>query len=108
MKPEKQTFLKPCLAFLLLLGASFGVWRIWDVWHKSIDTADDGQTAASLLPLQNPTLISRERGYLPDTEETSEPFAVISKSKGAEVTRDEKPPHSEDTRGLYIALTKPM
>ena len=108
MRPEKQTFLKPCLAVLLLLAALLGIWRIWEVRHKPIDTAEDGQMAASLLPLQNPTLISRERGYLPDTEETSEPFAVISKSKGAEVTRDEKPPHSEDTRGLYIALTKPM
>ena len=63
MKPEKQTFLKPCLALLLLLAASFGVWRIWDVRHKPIDTADDRQMAASILPLQNPTLISGEHGY---------------------------------------------
>ena len=117
MRPEKQTFLKPCLAVLLLLAALLGIWRIWDVRHKSIDTvdtvdtvdtADDGQMTASLLPLQNPTLIPGEHGYWPDKEETSEPSVVTSQSKGAEVTRDEKPPHSEDTRGLYIALTKPM
>ena len=103
-----KKFLTPCLAVLLLLAVLLGIWRIWDVRHKSIDTADDGQMAASLLPLQNPTLISGEHGYWPDKEETSEPFAVTSQSKGAEVTRDEKPPHSQDTRGLYIALTKPM
>ena len=108
MKPGKQTFLKLCLAVLLLSAALLGVWRIWEVQHKPADTADNGQMTASLLPLQNPTLIPGEHGYWPDKEETSEPFAVISKSKGAEVTRDEKPPHSEDTRGLYIALTKPM
>ena len=102
-----EKFLKPCLALLLLLGASFGVWRVWEVRHKSMDTADDGLMAASLLPLQNPTLISGEHGYWPDKEETSEPFAVTSQSKGAEVIRGEKPPHSEDTRGLYIALTNP-
>ena len=106
MKPEKQTFLKPCLALLLLLAASFGVWRIWDVRHKPADTADDRQMAASLLPLQNPTLISGEHGYWPDKEETSEPFAVTSQSKGAEVTRDKEPPHPEDTRSLDIVSTK--
>ena len=107
MKPGKQTFLKPCLAVPLLLAALFGVWRVWDVRHKSIDTADDGQTAASFLPLQNPTLISGEHGYWPDKEETSEPSVVTSQSKGAEVTRDKEPPHPEDTRSLYIALTNP-
>ena len=107
MKPEKQTFLKPCLALLLLLAASFGVWRIWDVRHKPIDTADDRQMAASLLPLQNSTLISGEHGYWPDKEETSEPSVVTSQLKGAEVTRDKEPPHPKDTRSLYIALTNP-
>ena len=102
-----KKFLKPCLTVLLLLAASFGVWRIWEVRHKPADTADDGQMAASLLPLQNPTLISGEHGYWPDKEETSEPFAVTSQSKGAEVTRDKEPPHPEDTRSLYIALTNP-
>ena len=106
MKPEKQTFLKPCLALLLLLAASFGVWRIWDVRHKPIDTADDRQMAASLLPLQNSTLISGEHGYWPDKEETSEPSVVTSKSPGAEVKRDEEPSHSEDTRSLDIVSTK--
>ena len=69
MKPGKQTFLKPCLAVPLLLAALFGVWRVWDVRHKPIDTADDGQMTASLLPLQNPTLISGEHGYWPDIQE---------------------------------------
>ena len=106
MKPGKQTFLKPCLAVPLLLAALFGVWRVWDVRHKSIDTADDGQMTASLLPLQNPTLISGEHGYWPDKEETSEPSVVTSKSPGAEVKRDEEPSHSEDTRSLDIVSTK--
>ena len=48
-----KKFLTPCLAVLLLLAVLLGIWRIWDVRHKSIDTADDGQMAASLLPLQN-------------------------------------------------------
>ena len=108
MKPGKQTFLKPCLTALLLLVALLGVWRIWDVRHKSIDTADDGQMTASLLPLQNPTLISGEHGYWPDKEETSEPSVVTSKSPGAEVKRDEEPSHSEDTRSLDIVSTEPM
>ena len=108
MKPGKQTFLKPCLAVPLLLAALFGVWRVWDVRHKSIDTADDGQMTASLLPLQNPTLISGEHGYWPDKEETSEPSVVTSKSPGAEVKRDEEPSHSEDTRSLDIVSTEPM
>ena len=108
MKPGKQTFLKPCLTVLLLLAASFGVWRIWEVRHKSIDTADDGQMAASLLPLQNSTLISGEHGYWPDKEETSEPSVVTSKSPGTEVRRDEEPSHSEDTRSLDIVSTEPM
>ena len=84
MKPGKQTFLKPCLAVPLLLAALFGVWRIWDVRHKSMDTADDGQMAAPLLPLQNPTLISGEHGYWSDEEETPELFVVISQSKKKE------------------------
>ena len=89
MKPGKQTFLKPCLAVPLLLAALFGVWRVWDVRHKSIDTADDRQMAAPLLPLQNPTLISGEHGYRSDKEEISEPFAVTSQSKRAEEKWDE-------------------
>ena len=108
MKPGKQTFLKPCLAVPLLLAALFGVWRVWDVRHKSIDTADDGQMTASLLPLQNPTLIPGEHGYWPDKEETSEPSVVTSQSKGAEVTRDEELPHPEDKRSLDIVPTEPM
>ena len=108
MKPGKQTSLKPCLAVPLLLAVLFGVWRVWDVRHKSIDTADDGQMTASLLPLQNPTLISGEHGYWPDKEEPSEPSVVTSKSPGAEVKRDEEPSHSEDTRSLDIVSTEPM
>ncbi|MFC2594237.1 MAG: hypothetical protein ACFNW0_04115, partial [Fretibacterium sp.] len=108
MKPEKQTFLKLCLAVLLLSAALLGVWMVWEVRHKPADTADDGQMAASLLPLQKPTLISGEHGHLPDKEESSAPFAVISKSKGAEVTRDEKLSHPEDTRSLDIVPTEPM
>ena len=92
MKPGKQTFLKPCLTVLLLLAASFGVWRVWDVRHKSIDTADDGQMTASLLPLQNPTLISGEPGYWTEKEESSNPFAVTSKSKETEERWDEEIP----------------
>ena len=76
--------------------------------YKPADTADDGQTAASFLPLQNPTLISGEHGYWPDKEEPSEPSVVTSKSPGAEVKRDEEPSHSEDTRSLDIVSTEPM
>ena len=104
MKPGKQTFFKLCIAVLLLSAALLGIWRIWSAQHKP---ADDKQMAASLLPLQNPTLISGEHGYWPDKEETSEPSVVTSQSKGAEVTRDKEPPHPEDTRSLYIALTNP-
>ena len=32
---------------------------------------------------------------------------VTSQLKGAKVTRDKEPPHPEDTRSLYIALTNP-
>ena len=105
MKPGKQTFLKPCLAVLLLLLVLLGIWRFWGAQHKP---ADDKQMAASLLPLQNPTLISGEHGYWPDKEETSEPSVVTSKSPGAEVKRDEEPSHSEDTRSLDIVSTEPM
>ena len=104
MKPGEQTFLKPCFAVPLLLAALFEVWRIWDVRHKSMETADDGQMAAPLLPLQNPTLISGEHGYWSDEEETPELFVVISQSKKKE---GEKPHHTKLPRSLYIALTKP-
>ena len=104
---SKNTFLKACFVAFLLSAALFGVWRIWEVRHRPIDTADDGQMAASLLPLQKPTLISGEHGHLPDKEESSAPFAVISKSKGAEVTRDKELSPPEDTRNSDIASTEP-
>ena len=91
MKPGKQTFLKPCLAVPLLLAALLGVWRIWEVRHKPIDTADtvdDGQMTASLLPLENPTLIPGEHGYWPDKEETSEPLTTNPLEKSGGVPSD--------------------
>ena len=92
MKPEKQTSLKLCLTVLLLLAALFEIWRIWGAQHKPIDTADNGQMTAPLLPLQNPTLISGEHGYRSNKEEISEPFAVTSKSKETEERWDEEIP----------------
>ena len=84
MKPGKQIFLKPCLAVLLLSAALFGIRQIWGAQHKPINTADDGQMAAPLLPLQNPTLISGEHGYRSDKEEISEPLTTkpLEKSGG--------------------------
>ena len=66
--------------------------RIWGAQHKTIDTADNGQMTAPLLPLQNPTLISGEHGYRSNKEEISEPFAVTSKSKETEERWDEEIP----------------
>ena len=80
-----KKFLTPCLAVLLLLAVLLGIWRIWDVRHKSIDTADDGQMTASLLPLQNPTLISGEPGYWTEKEESSNPLCCnkqIERNRG--------------------------
>ena len=88
----------PCLALLLLLGASFGVWRVWEVRHKPADTADDRQMAASLLPLQNPTLISGEHGYWPDIQEVS-----VSKND-AKKKEAEKSRYSEDVRSPDFAI----
>ena len=102
MKPEKQTFLKLCLTALLLLVALFGVWRVWDVRYKSIDTVDDGQMTASLLPLQNPTLISGEHGYWPDIQEVS-----VSKND-AKKKETEKSRYSEDVRSPDSFLREPV
>ena len=87
-----KKFLKLCIVVLLLSAALFEIWRIWGAQHKPIDTADNGQMTAPLLPLQNPTLISGEHGYRSNKEEISEPFAVTSKSKETEERWDEEIP----------------
>ena len=99
MKPGKQTFFKLCLAVLLLLVVLLGIWRFWSAQHKP---ADDKQMAASLLPLQNPTLISGEHGYWPDIQEVS-----VSKND-AKKKETEKSRYSEDVRSPDSILTEPV
>ena len=123
MKPGKQTFLKLCLAVLLLSAALLGIWRIWEVRHKPTDTADDGQMATSLLPLQNstlissddgqmaafllplqnPTLISMEHGYWPDIQEE-----VSASKNNVKKTESEKHQYSEGIRSPDNKLTEPV